>query len=190
MKFDSGGGRWRLMPVVVGMFLLAAGAADGHELVTARNADWPLLIRADLEWLGGVWLLSGRFSRAARIIAVAAWGGLLAHDVARAVAGVAVQPVFGRVIVGTSWAILGDLLIVAGLLGWRASPKPVGWLGSHPVRSAMAGLVAALLGIAIDRSQAGQFPIISTVRAGRTSSGLDYSSTCPTAITGRGDDGR
>ena len=34
--------------------------------------------------------------------------------------------------------------------------------------------MAAVFGVAIDRSQVGQFPIIATVRAGRTSSGLDY----------------
>jgi hypothetical protein len=38
----------------------------------------------------------------------------------------------------------------------------------------MAALIAAALGIAIDRSKVGQFPIIATVRAGTSESGLDY----------------
>jgi hypothetical protein len=64
MTITNGGARWSFVPSVLGVVLFAAGAADGHDLVvSARDADWPLLIRADFELFGGFWLLSGRFSR-------------------------------------------------------------------------------------------------------------------------------
>jgi pimeloyl-ACP methyl ester carboxylesterase len=157
------------------MFLFAAGAADGHDLVvSSRDTDWPLLIRADLELLGGYWLFSGRFSRGARIAAIATCGGILAYDLSRAVAGYPSRPVFGRVAVGLWWVLFSDVLILAGLLRWRAVPKYTVRMADHPGRLAVALLIAAALGVAIDRSQVGQFPIIATVRAGRSSSGLDY----------------
>jgi dienelactone hydrolase len=156
------------------MFVWAAGAADGHEKAVAGNADWPLLIRAELELVGGSWLISGRFPRPVRIAALAAFGGILAHDVTRVVSGGAAHPWFGRVAVGPGWVLLSDVLIVAGLLRWRPAPERAGWTGFRPGRSAAALLIAGALGVAVDRSQVGQFPIIATVRSGRTSSGLDY----------------
>jgi predicted esterase len=174
MRIDPGGARWSGVPFVLGMFLFAAGAADGHELVTAGNADWPLLIRADLELLGGFWLISGRFSRPAKIAALATFGGLLAYDLTRALAGGTVHPWFGRVAIGPTWVLLSDLLIVAGLLRWRTAAQAATHARSQPGRSVAALLMAGLLGVAIDRSQVGQFPIVVTVRAGRTSSKLDY----------------
>ncbi len=81
---------------------------------------------------------------------------------------------FGRVAVGSWWVLFSDLLILVGLLRWRTAPKPTARLGSHPGRLAVSLLVAGAIGIAIDRSQLGQFPIIATVWAGRSSSGLDY----------------
>jgi acetyl esterase/lipase len=173
MTTESGGTRWSTVPVGLGMFLFAAGAADGHEVAVAGNADWPLLIRAEVELLGGSWLISGRFSRPAGIAGLAVFVGLLAHDLTRAVSGGVPHRWFGRVAVGPGWVLLSDVLIVAGLLRWRAAPRP-GWTGSGPGRLAAALLIAGVLGVAVDRSQIGQFPIIATVRAGRTSSGLDY----------------
>jgi pimeloyl-ACP methyl ester carboxylesterase len=169
------GSRGSFVPLLVGIFLFAAGAADGHDLaVSARDADWPLLIRADLELLGGLWLLSGRFARGARIAAIAVCGVILAYDLSRAAAGYPSRDLFGRVVVGRWWVLLGDLLIFAGLLCWRPAAKPSPQMDVHPRRLAATLLVAGLLGVAIDRSQVGQFPIITTARSGRSASGLDY----------------
>jgi pimeloyl-ACP methyl ester carboxylesterase len=171
----TGGVRWSWVASALGFFLFAAGAADAHDLViSARDADWSLLARADLELLGGCWLLSGRFARGARIAAIAGCGGMLAYDLARTMAGYPSHPLFGRVAVGASWMVAGDLLIFAGLLSWRTAPKGTARMGPRPGHLAAALLVAAALGVAIDRSQVGQFPIIATVRSGRSSSGLDY----------------
>jgi pimeloyl-ACP methyl ester carboxylesterase len=157
------------------MLLVAAGAADGHDLVVSgRDADWPLLIRADLELLGGFWLLSGRFSRGARISAIASFVIILAYDVARMLAGYPGRHIVGQIATSTWSVFSSDLLILAGLLRWRTGPAHAARIGSHPERFAAASFLAAALGVAIDWSQVGQFPIIATVRAGRSTSGLDY----------------
>jgi dienelactone hydrolase len=175
MMETNRGGRWPFVPAILGMILIAAGAADGHDLaISARDADWPLLIRADIELLGGFWLLSGRRARGARIVAMAAFGGILAYDLSRALAGCPTREVFGRVVAGPRWVLIGDLIVLAGLLRWRASSKSTPRMDLHPRSLAMSLLMAGVLGVAIDRSQVGQFPIIATARSGRSSSGLDY----------------
>jgi dienelactone hydrolase len=142
--------------------------------VSVRDADWLLLIRADLELLGGFWLLSGRSPRGARIAAIIAFVSLLAYDVARMQAGYPARHVVGQIATSTWWVFLSDLLILAGLLRWRTGPAHAARIVSHPGRFAAASFIAAALGVAIDRSQVGQFPIIATVRAGRSTSGLDH----------------
>lgn len=175
MMESNRGSRWPFVPGILGIVLFAAGAADGHDLaVSARDADWRLLIRADLELLGGLWLLSGRSPRGARIVAIAALAGILTYDLSRALAGYPTREVFGRVVAGPWWVRLGDLLIFAGLLRWRPAPKARAEVDSHPGRLTLSLLIAGAIGVAIDRSQVGQFPIIATARSGRTSSGLDY----------------
>jgi pimeloyl-ACP methyl ester carboxylesterase len=157
------------------MVLFTAGAADGHDLAaSASERDWLLLIRADIELLGGYWLLSGRFPRAARIAAVTAGGSILAHDLTRAVASYPPRDLFGRVAVAPWWVLFSDLLILAGLLRWRPAPEDMARMGSHPGRSVVALLTAAAIGVAIDLSQVGQFPIVVTTQSGRSSSGYDY----------------
>jgi pimeloyl-ACP methyl ester carboxylesterase len=176
MTVTSGQARWPFVPLALGMLLAAAGAADGHDLVAeARDhAEWCLLIGAVVGLLGGFWLLSGRFALGARVAAIAACGGMLSYDLTRAVAGDSSHIVFGRIAVVPGWAVFGDLLVGAGLLRWRPTPNCTARMSAHPVRSAVALLVAVASGVAIDRSQVGQFPILTTVRSGRTSSGLDY----------------
>jgi dienelactone hydrolase len=99
---------------------------------------------------------------------------ILAYDVARMLAGYPVRHVVGQIATSTWWVISSDLLILAGLLWWRTGPAHAPRIDSHPGRFAAASFIAAALGVAIDRSQVGQFPIIATVRAGRSASGLDY----------------
>jgi pimeloyl-ACP methyl ester carboxylesterase len=167
--------RGPVIPSIIGMILIAAGAADAHDLVTsARDADWRLLTRADLEILGGFWLLSGRFPAAARISALAAGLALSASDLIRTAAHQSPRPLFGRVVVGSGWILSFDGLILAGLVGWWLASRVAAPSPRSPARTATALLVAVGVGLAIDRSQVGQFPIVATVRAGRTSSGLDY----------------
>jgi dienelactone hydrolase len=175
MMDTTGGANRAFVPAVVGMILLAAGAADGLDLVVSgRDADWPLLIRADLELLGGFWLISGRSTRRARIAAGAAWGGILVYDLARAAAGYPARHVFGRIVAGHWWVLFSDSIILAGLLLWRSASEGPAWRG-FDVRRLAAGLILGVaLGLSIEWTQVGQFPIVAMVRAGRSYSGLDY----------------
>ena len=122
MSVTTRGEQWSFVPEALGMLLVAAGAADGHDLVVSgRDADWPLLIRADLELLDGIWLLSGRFSRGARIAAIATFASIPAYDAPRMLAGYPARHVVGQIATWTWCVLLSDLLILAGLLRWRTS---------------------------------------------------------------------
>jgi predicted esterase len=176
MMGANGGARWSIVQLSLGMCLVAAGTADGHDLVVSgRDADWALLGRADFELLSGFWLPSGRFSRLARLATIGFFGGILIYDLTQCVRGHAPHHVFGRLDVGPTWVLVSDLVIVAASLCWQPAPEPAGTTRRfHPGQLVMASLVAAAIGVAIDRSQVGQFPIIATVSSGRTQSGLDY----------------
>ena len=52
--------RWPAVAITLGLLLLAAGVADGYELLTtAPDDDWRFIVRAELEFLGGLWLMCG-----------------------------------------------------------------------------------------------------------------------------------
>jgi pimeloyl-ACP methyl ester carboxylesterase len=171
---SSNGARWSFIGSVLGTVLLAAGAADCDELfVSAPYEVWPPLFRTGVELFGGFWLITGRSASVARIAASAVYGGVLAYDLATAVAGHPLRPIFGRVAIGSGWVVLCDLFVLAGLLRWRVSSKDTVQRGIPPRRLVALLAIAAAFGITIERSQFGQFPIRATVRAGRTSSGLD-----------------
>ncbi len=167
--------RWGLVPSLLGLALVAAGAADGHQLVAGgTGADWALLARADVELLGGFWLLSGRWAQAARGAAIAGLAALLVVDLARMAGGDAPRQVLGRVDVATAWVLGRDIMALVAVFGWRVGcgPSPRG--KTHPARRVAAALIAAAAGVAVDRTQVGQFPIVVSARSGRTASGLDY----------------
>jgi pimeloyl-ACP methyl ester carboxylesterase len=163
------------VPSILGVFLFAVGAADGHDLVvSARDADWPLLTRSELELLGAFWLLSGRFAHAARIVALVTAGCVLASDLTHSLGGYPTRPIFGRIAVNWRWIILIDFIVVAALVCCRTISRQTVRPGSHPAWLAMTLLSAGAAGVTIDRSQIGQFPIVATGRAGTSSAGLDY----------------
>lgn len=166
-------GRWEIVPILLGLVLVAAGAADGHRLVVERSSDWTLLGRADVELLGGLWLLGGWKARAARGVALAGMGALLLFDLARAAFGEAPRCPFGRVDLGPAWVVARDVAGLGAAAVWRAGARPA---SVGRVRQARLGLslMAAMVGMAVEASQVGQWPILVTVRSGRTRSGLDY----------------
>jgi poly(3-hydroxybutyrate) depolymerase len=169
--------RCALVLTALGFLALAAGAADGHELASApRNDEWLLAARFELEWLGGLWLLCGLSPRWARISALAAFMGILACDVARAVAGYPPRYAFGRVVIGHGFMLGSDLIVVAALMRWRPAAASVPWIDSHPGRLAGTAAIAVALGAAIAWSQAGYCPMTATARSGGSSGspGLDY----------------
>ena len=176
-KYAMRSDRWSFVPTALGFLLLAAGAADGHELVmSSGDEEWSLLVRANLELLVGFWLVCGLAPRWARIATVTAFVGILASDLARIIAGYPVRPWFGGVAVASWWILCSDLIILVALSRWLPASDRVAWIDSHPGRVAGTTLIAAALGIVIDWSQVGRFPIVATARSGGTASspGLDY----------------
>jgi poly(3-hydroxybutyrate) depolymerase len=173
---------WSFVPIVLGSILLAGWAADSHELVTsAGDDDWWLFVRAELELSGGLWLLCGVYPRWSRISAMTAFVGILVWDLARISAGDPPRHGFARVAVGPGWIMGGELIIIFALLWWRPKAGRVAWIDSHPGQVVGTAVLAAALGIAIDWSQVGRFPIVATARSGGSSSspGLDYAVYLP-----------
>lgn len=169
--------RWSLVPTALGLILLAAWAADAHELVTsARDDDWSLFARAESAYLGGLWLLGGFAPRWARLSALGAFGCFLIHDLARAALGYPPRLGFAQMAVGPWWVLAGDLVVILALLRWRPAADAAPRLGSHPGRVAGAAAIAICLGMVINWTQIGRFPIAATARAGGSlsSPGLDY----------------
>lgn len=177
-------GRWSLIPTALGLILLAAWAADAHELVTSvRNDDWSLFARAEAAYLGGLWLLGGIAPRWARLWAIGAFGCVLIHDLAQVALGYPPRPVFARVAVGPWWVLAGDLAILVALLRWRPPAGSALRFDSRPGRVAGTAVIAICLGMVINQTQIGRFPIVATARPGGSSSsiGLDYLVYLPVA---------
>jgi poly(3-hydroxybutyrate) depolymerase len=169
--------RWSIAPTVLGLVLLASAAADGHTIVIlARDDDWRLFVRFELEFLSGLWLLGGLLSRWARITALTAFMGILAYDVVATIASYSPRHGFARVAVGPGWILFSDLIIVFALFRWRPASCRAARIDSHPWRLAGTALIAVVVGVAVDWSQVGQFPIMATAWSGGASSsqGLDY----------------
>jgi hypothetical protein len=73
--------RGSFVPTALGSILVAAGAADGHELLAwVRDKDWSLLARAEMESCAGLSLLCGLAPRWTRISAMTAFVGISTLD--------------------------------------------------------------------------------------------------------------
>jgi dienelactone hydrolase len=166
-----------IVPIVLGALLVAFWAADGHELLTwAPDDDWGLLARAEFACVGGLWLLCGFSPRWARISAIGIFGCVLMYDLAPVAFGSPPRHVFGRFAVGPWWVVGSDLVMLFALLRWRPAAKAVPRIDTHPGRVTIAVAVAISLGVVINWSQVGRFPIVATAQSGGTSSspGLRY----------------
>ncbi len=115
-------------------------------------------------------------STVVRILAIVAFTGILAFDLTRMFVALLPRYVFGRVTIG---ALLDPgQRPCYGLLS-AAAATVVGreaWIASAPVHLAIVTAIATILGIAIDRSQIGRYPIVATFPAEGLSSpiGLNY----------------
>lgn len=178
----KGPDRWPLASTTLGLLLMAAGAADAHALLASDpHEDWRLLVRAELESYGGLWLACGAFPRWAWRVALTAVAMTLICDVVRAAAGLPTRDLWGRVAAGPRWVLGGDLAVVCAVLRWRPSGVGPTLPSAHPGRAAGAVLIAATAGVAIDRSGLGQFPIVATARSSGSSPtpGLVYLTYLP-----------
>jgi poly(3-hydroxybutyrate) depolymerase len=145
-------------------------------MISGRDEDWQVFVQFELIFLGGVWFLSGLAPPWARISALTAIIGILACDVLRAIAGVPPRHAFAQVLVGSWWIMASDMIVIVALFRWRPSSDRATWIESHPLGLVLITALAMVLGIAIDRSQIGRFPMEATARSGGASSspGLDY----------------
>jgi pimeloyl-ACP methyl ester carboxylesterase len=169
--------RWSFVPHTLGLILLAAGSAAGHELMMLGNdGNWSLLVRAELEFYSGLWLFCGPSPRRNRILALTVFVGVFLYDLSRAITGVPPRYALGRIAVGPWWTLGIDLAIIIALQCWRPAGIPRHGIDSHPGRAAGTALIAAALGVAVDWSQIGYSPIIETATpVGRSShGGMDY----------------
>jgi hypothetical protein len=161
----------------LGLLLIAAGTANGYGLMTPVDYDnWSLLVRAELESYGGLWLVCGLSPRWARILTIAAFVAIFLYDLSRIVTDSPPRCAVGRIDVGPWWILAIDLAIIIALQRWRPAATPRPWIDSHPWRVAATALVAAALGVGLGWSQIGYFPVIATATPrGRSShAGLDY----------------
>jgi poly(3-hydroxybutyrate) depolymerase len=169
--------RWSFVPLMFALLLLTAGVATGHQLmVLVDGGDWSLLVRAELELYGGLWLLWGLFPGRTRILALIVCTVFFLGDLGRAVTGVHPRYVLGRIELAPWWLLGTDLATIVALHRWRPAAVPRPWIDSHLRCAAGATVVAAILGVAVNLSQIGYFPIIATASSVESSSspGLDY----------------
>ena len=165
-----------IVPNALGLILIADACAVGCDLVTTvRDDEWRPYFRLELAFLGGLWLLVGLAPKSTRIVALSVVMGILAYDGSRAIASLPPRYAFGQVSVGSWWIMASDQIVIFAFFLWRPTSNRVMW-NPHPLGLAGIAVLFAGLGIAIDRSQLGRFPIEATARSGGASSspGLDY----------------
>jgi poly(3-hydroxybutyrate) depolymerase len=168
---------WPFVPTALGAMMLAAGVATGHSLATAPGTEhWSLFVLAELEFYGGFWLLCGLDQRITRPVIATFWLGLLGYDLSPLITGQPARPFVGRITTGTSINLGIDLVVLVSLWLWRPSGNGEANIDAHFGRFALSVVVAAAVGVSIDRSGIGQFPIVASAPSGGPSNpmGLDY----------------
>ena len=141
--------RWPAVAITLGLLLLAAGVADGYELLTtAPDDDWRFIVRAELEFLGGLWLMCGFRPRWAWRAALGVFAGILLFDIVRAAVGLTPRWIWGRVAVGAWWVLGSDALILLALLRWRPREGRASPIDFHPWRVTRAASLAVAIGLA------------------------------------------
>lgn len=174
--------RWRFVPTALGILAVASAAAEGREMVNAAvDPAWPQLVRFEVEFLGGLWLLGGLSPRWARFVALAVFLGIAALDLVGLVAGSPPRPVFGHVVVEPWWLLASDLVILFALWRWSPSRQRTAQPEPHPSQFVILTGLAAMIGVAVDWTQVGCFPIVAVAERGGfgSTSGLTYTVYLP-----------
>jgi pimeloyl-ACP methyl ester carboxylesterase len=153
-----------LLTCSIGVFLAASGAASMHSLLeSSADRHWSSSALAEVELLGGFWLIAGPAPRWTRILGVSSSIGLLAYDLSQALRGQPPRPGFGRIEVGT-WVNLGlDFTFVFLLLHPSTSRRSPVWLGPRPGWVLTSVVLSVAAGVMIDREHFGQYPAIGEV---------------------------
>lgn len=128
-----------LVRLSLGSVLIVAGALKLYDLAfEAQDESSPtllLMVFAEFEYLGGLWMLCGFVPEQARRWSAAAFAGLALASLFQALAGKCSCGCFGSLSISPWFAFIFDLLAVAALLGSRppagseatsfASPMPL-----------------------------------------------------------------
>ncbi len=169
--------RWRAVSLVLGFFLLAAGAADGHQFLLAPRAqDWSIIAQTELELYGGLWLIAGAVPCWTWRAALAAFAAISLADLVQITTCPSVRPIWGHVATGPEWVLLSDLAVILVLVWSHPVPSNPARGMVHPGWIVGGAVSAFVAGLAIDWAGLGQFPIYATARSAGPSDtpGLDY----------------
>jgi hypothetical protein len=140
--------------ILLGLLLLAAAALKGHQLLTAPvtgrsvlESRGFLVALVEVEFLLGVWLLSGLFRRAAWWAALACFSAFAPVALFKALSGERDCGCFGAVEVNPWLTAALDAAAVAALLAFRPRPTPDRRPGGQALHAAAAAALAAAVAV-------------------------------------------
>ncbi len=140
-----------LVRLLLGSVLVAAGAIKLYELgFEAQDQSTPtllLMVFAEFEFLGGLWLLLGLKPEQTRRWTTAAFAGLALASLFQALAGKCTCGCFGSLSISPWLALLFDLLAVAALMGSRPPAGSESASFASPMPLAGMAILALVVGI-------------------------------------------
>lgn len=140
-----------LVRLFLGSVLVAAGAIKLYELgFESQDQSAPtllLMVFAEFEFLGGLWLLLGLKPEQTRRWTAAAFAGLALASLFQVVSGKCACGCFGRLSISPWLALLFDLLAVAALLGSRPPVGSESASFASPMSLAGLAMLALVVGI-------------------------------------------
>lgn len=139
---------------VLGAVLLSAAILKGWQLATEPTAAkgllasrWFLIVGVEVEWLLGLWLVSGLYKRLAWLAALSCFTLFCGITLYKAVSGESSCGCFGRIAVSPWYTLVFDAVSVMALLGCRA--PLIEWRSNTHLRTRLALLVCLGSGIGV-----------------------------------------
>jgi hypothetical protein len=143
---------WALAHLILGLVLIVAGALKSYELgFEAQDESTPILLMmlfAEIEMLGGIWMAGWFDPVRTRWWAVAAFVGLGVSSLFQAIAGKCSCGCFGSLSANPWFVLLFDLAAVTALLSSRPRGDPDAVFPSHAAHWLALGTLALTIGVA------------------------------------------
>lgn len=143
---------WPLVHFVLGLVLVAAGALKLYELAfEARDESTPtllLLVLAEAELLGGLWMAAWFDPHRTRWWGAAAFAGLALASLSQGLIGKCSCGCFGSLAISPWFTLVFDLAAVAALLGSRPAGASEATYPIAPAHWIGLGAIALLIAIA------------------------------------------
>jgi hypothetical protein len=150
----------------LGLILIAAGAIKLYELTCeAQDESTPtllLMIFAEAELLGGIWMVLALRPERTRWWTAAAFAGLAASSLFQGLAGKCSCGCFGSLSVSPWFTLAFDLAAIAALFGSRSPGEAQAKIPYHPMHWLGMATIALLIGVAGWR-QADLVDLVGTV---------------------------